>query len=103
MRTSEFLLPLFVILLGMVALWFVLIKLLHTRLERNHREKYEAMGQPSLVLRNNFATVAATLAFILKREHRSLSDTYLSRLSDFMLGFLAAYLLLFLTLLALAP
>jgi hypothetical protein len=86
----------FPILFGMVFVWFVLVKLLFNRLESAHPDKYESMGRPSLFLRNNSATVWATLKFIIGREHRVLGDSYLSRLSDFMLIFFVIYLLLFL-------
>ena len=92
---SPLLLAIFVAMFAMVLVWFVLVRLLHTRLERSHTAKYKAMGRPSLVLRNNHTTVWATLTFITKREHQSLADASLSRLSDFMLAFLAAYVLLF--------
>jgi hypothetical protein len=62
----------FVTLGVMVAIWFVLIKLLYVRLERHHPAKYQAMGRPSLFLRNSPATAWAMLAFIVKREHQSL-------------------------------
>jgi len=84
-----------VALFAMVIVWFVLIKMLFNRLERAHPVKYEAMGRPSLFLRNNIATGWATLKFIVSREHRSLSDSYLSKLSDAMLIYFSVYLLLF--------
>jgi len=86
---------LFPILFGMVIVWFVLIKLLFNRLERAHPQKYEAMGRPSLFLRNNIAGGWATLKFLVAREHKTLDDSYLSKLSDAMLVFFAVYLLLF--------
>jgi hypothetical protein len=86
---------LFAALFSMVVVWFVLIKLLFNRLERSHPKKYEAMGKPSLFLRNNIATGWATLKFIVAREHRPLNDTYLSKLSDSMLVYFMVYLLLF--------
>lgn len=52
------------ILFGMALAWFVLIKLLFSRLERAHPAKYEAMGRPSLFLRNNIAGAATTLKFL---------------------------------------
>ena len=82
-------------LFAMVIVWFVLIKLLFNRLERTHAQKYEAMGRPSLFLRNNIATGWATLRFLVAREHRSLNDSYLSKLSDGMLIFFIVYLMLF--------
>ena len=86
---------LFAVLFGMVIVWCVLIKLLFNRLEVTHPQKYEAMGRPSLFLRNNIATGWATMKFLFAREHRSLNDSYLSKLSDAMLVFFAIYLLLF--------
>jgi hypothetical protein len=85
----------FALMLGLVIVWFVLIKLLFNRLERAHPKKYEAMGRPSLFLRNNIATGWATLKFLFAREHRQLGDRYLSRLSDSMLVYLSLYLVLF--------
>lgn len=86
----------FVFLGCMVAVWFVLIKLLFNRLEALHPQKYEAMGRPSLFLRNNIATGWMTMKFLFAREHKTLNDSYLSRLSDTMLVFFAIYLLVFL-------
>jgi hypothetical protein len=86
---------LFLILFGMVIVWFVLIKILFNRLERLHPQKYEAMGQPSLILRNNISGGLATLKFLVAREHKSLNDSYLSKLSDAMLVFFVIYILLF--------
>jgi hypothetical protein len=85
----------FPLLFGMVIVWFVLIKLLFSRLERSHPQKYEAMGRPSLFLRNSIAGGWATFKFLAGREHKSLNDSYLSKLSDAMLVFFAIYLLLF--------
>ena len=87
---------LFFVLFGMVIVWFVLIKLLFNRLEAAHPQKYEAMGKPSLFLRNNIATGWATMKFLFAREHRALNDPYLSKLSDAMLVFFAIYMVLFL-------
>lgn len=87
---------LFPILFGMVIVWFVLIKLLFNRLERAHPKKYEAMGRPSLFLRNSVAGGWGTLKFLIAREHKDLRDSCLSKLSDFMLVFLGIYVVLFL-------
>ena len=86
----------FPILISMVLVWFVLLHLLFSRLEKRHPMKYEAMGRPSLILRNHLAGTLAMLAFLVRREHRALGDSYLSKLSDGMLVFFAAYLVLFL-------
>jgi len=86
---------LFIALFGMVIVWFVLMKLFYNRLERSHPQKYEAMGKPSLFLRNNIAGSWATFKFLVGREHRQLHDRRLSRLSDTMLAFFAVYLIVF--------
>ncbi|HET7126985.1 MAG TPA: hypothetical protein VFI26_07840 [Lysobacter sp.] len=82
-------------LFAMVIAWFVLIKLLFNRLEQAHPQKYEAMGRPSLFLRNNIATGWSTLKFLAAREHKSLNDNYLSKLADGMLIFFIVYLAIF--------
>ena len=86
----------FAILAFMVLVWFVLVKMLFNRLESSHLEKYEAMGSPSLFLRNSPAGTIALLKFLVAREHKILNDSSLSKLSDAMLGFFLIYLVLFL-------
>lgn len=88
-------LTIFAILFGMVLVWFVLVKLLFRRLETSHPEKYEAMGKPSLFLRNSPAGAFAMLKFLVAREHKGLNDSYLSKLSDVMLTFFVIYTILF--------
>jgi hypothetical protein len=95
MNSQALSVALFPVLFGMVIVWFVLIKLLYKRLEREHPQKYEAMGKPSLFLRNHISGSFATLKFLVSREHKALNDGYLSKLSDAMLVFFAIYLLLF--------
>jgi hypothetical protein len=85
----------FAILAFMVLVWFVLVKMLFNRLESSHPEKYEAMGSPSLFLRNSPAGTIALLKFLVAREHKILNDSSLSKLSDAMLVFLLIYLVLF--------
>ena len=89
-------LALFFMLFGMVPVWFVLVKLLFNRLAVAHPQKYDAMRRPSLVLRNSPSGVWAMLQFLVVREHRTLGDSYLSKLSDSMLIFCLVYLGLFL-------
>jgi hypothetical protein len=86
------------ILLAMVAVWFVLLRRLLIRLEHDHPDTYTALGRPTLLPTGGLAStlaVLATLRFLFAREHRALRDPALSRLSDGMLAFLIAYLLLF--------
>ncbi len=88
----------FALLFGMVIVWFVLIKMLFNRLESAHPQKYEAMGRPSLFLRNNIEGGWKTLKFLVTREHKALNDSYLSKLSDAMLVFFIVYLAIFFSL-----
>ena len=94
MSPQTILVAAFPVLFCMVIVWFVLIKLLFNRLEKFHPQKYEAMGRPSLFLRNTIVGGLATLKFLVAREHKTLNDAYLSKLSVFMLVFFAVYLLL---------
>ena len=86
---------LFPLLFAMAVGGLMLSKLLLNRLERVHPDKYEAMGRPSLFLRNNITNAWATQKFIFGREHKNLNDSYLSKLSDVILVFFVIYLLLF--------
>jgi len=85
----------FFALFGLVLVWFVLVKMLFRRLESAHPAKYEAMGRPSLFLRNSPAGAIAMLKFLVTREHKTLNDSYLSKLSDAMLAFFLIYTVLF--------
>ena len=89
---------LFAFLFAMVLVWFVLIRMFFKRLETNHPAKYEAMGRPSLFLRNHISGNWATFKFLITREHKALNDPWLSKLSDFMLAFISAYVILFVVL-----
>jgi hypothetical protein len=80
---------------GIALVWLVFLKLIFNRLEAAHPQKYEAMGRPSLFLRNNDAAAWAIMKFLIAREHRTLNDKYLTKLSDTMLVFSTIYLLLF--------
>lgn len=95
---ETFFATIFAILACMVLVWFVLVKILFSRLESSHPAKYEAMGSPSLFLRNSPAGTFALLKFLVAREHKILNDGSLSKLSDAMLAFLLIYLVLFLAL-----
>ncbi len=95
---DELFLVVFGLLMAMVLIWFVLLKAIFIRLERQHPEKYEGMGKPSLFWNNSMKTGYATLKFIGRREHRELNDPGLSKLSDFTLAFFFVYLILFFSL-----
>ena len=85
----------FIILGGMVLVWFVLVKILFVRLERKHPDKYKDMGEPSLIWNNSMKTNWAFMKFLFRREHKTFDDPSISRLSDFMLVFFALYTALF--------
>lgn len=87
---------------AMVIGWFVMLRIMFNRLEQLHPQKYEAMGRPTLFLRNNIHTGWMTLKFIWLREHRPLADATLSKLSDFMFGYSLLYLAVFVSLIAFA-
>ena len=80
------------IFVGLVLICFCLLKLIFNRLERDHADTYEAMGRPSLFLRNNIASGFAFFKFLFLREHRQLGDPSLSRLADGMLLYFAAFI-----------
>jgi len=90
----------FFALAAMLLVWFVLVKLLVNRLSAKHPQKYESMGRPSLFLRNTPSNTWQLLKFIIRREHRGLSDSYLSSLSDVMLVFAVLYFVAFFVLIA---
>ncbi|HNT35103.1 MAG TPA: hypothetical protein PKH07_08910 [bacterium] len=87
-------LALMVVLLGMGVIWFWLIARLYRRLERDHPEKYLAMGKPTLFWRSSLVSSFDLLRFIFLQEHRELNDAHLSRLRDRMRLLLLTYTLL---------
>jgi len=82
---------------SVVVIVFVLAKLLFSRLEAQHREKYLELGSPSFhgVKNKGFAPIVATIQFIVRREHRTLNDSYISNVSDAMLVCFVVYIVLF--------
>jgi hypothetical protein len=90
--------PLFALLMCMVFVWFALCKILFNRLERAHPQKYEAMGRPSLILRNSIAGNWFFLKFLTRREYVALNDRYLTQLCSAMRVYIVVYLLLFIVL-----
>lgn len=82
----------------MVLVWFALCKVLFNRLERAHPQKYEAMGRPSLILRNNLANNWSFLKFLARREYVALSDTFLTKLCAAMRVYFVVYGVLFVVL-----
>lgn len=85
----------FIALFSMVLVWFVLVKKLFKHLESAHPAKYEAMGRPTLFLRNSPGGAIGMLKFLVTREHKALNDSHLSKLSDAMLAFFIVYTVLF--------
>ena len=85
----------FYVLMAMVFMWFAMIIALFRRLKVRHYEKYNEMGEPSLLWNNSMKTGWTTIKFLFKREHKHLGDRSLTILSDFMLVFFALYTVLF--------
>jgi hypothetical protein len=83
---------LFIILMGMVLVWFMLVRRLFKHLETCHPEKYEAMGSPSTFGKNASWPL---LKFLFGREYRTLDDPYLTKLSKSMLSYFFVYLVYF--------
>lgn len=79
----------------MVLIWFVLLKIIFSKLQSSHPEKYKQMGEPSLFMNNSMKTALATLKFIGKREHNHLNDPALTKLSDFALVLFIVYTVIF--------
>jgi len=86
-----------------VLVWFFLCYQLFRILETRHPAKYEAMGKPSLIMNNSISNNIRFLRFLFRREWQGLGDSGLESLSKFMLGFFAAYLVLFVLLVASVP
>lgn len=80
----------------MVLIWFGLCIWTFRRLERNHPEKYSAIGRPSLFLRNSLENNWLFLKFLWRSEYSVLNDQALSRTCKLMKVFLAVYCVLFL-------
>ena len=83
------------LLLTAIAGWFALLAKLFKHLRLHHPEKYQQMGEPTVLFQTNIATVVATSRFLVAREYRHLGDPALSKLSRRMLVYLAALLILF--------
>lgn len=86
---------LFGLMMVMGLTWLVLLKAIFSCLEKHHPEKYEEMGKPSLFWNNSMKTGYTTLKFISKREHKTLGNSFLSRLSDAALVICLLYLSVF--------
>ena len=87
---------LFFLIFGMIVLGFFLIKMLLNRLESVHPRKFEAMGKPTPIMHRTIGGGWETFKFLVTREHKSLNDGYLSKLSDTTLLFFIIFVVVFL-------
>jgi len=88
-------------MLIMVVIWFVLIARLFKRLRVKHSVIYENLGSPSLFYNNSMKSNYLFLRFLCKNEFEVLNDPPLVKLCRFARIYLAAYLILFLTMVGL--
>ena len=88
----------FGILFCLALVWLFLCYRLFKILETRHPEKYQSMGQPTLMINNTLLTNIALIKFLFKREWRDLDDSELTTLSKAMLVLFAIYLVSILTL-----
>lgn len=69
---------LFDIALGLTLIYLATVHFFMRHLRRNHRETWEALGSPSLVLNNTPMSSIRMGKFLLTRRHRTLGDSRLS-------------------------
>ncbi len=90
----------FVALFCSVALWLFLCFRLFKALERNHPEKFQAMGSPDLGENNTLAANVALFRFLYHKEWLVFDNSPLAGLASFMrrlmIGLFACFLLIFL-------
>src|SRR5262245_25330041 len=86
---------LFCALGAMIAIWFALSAWVLRRLKSRHRETFDRLGRPSLIMNNSILNNLLVTRFLLMREYMILRDVGLQRVCDFMLLFFAAYVFIF--------
>ncbi len=88
---------LFVLLFASVFVWLALCNWLYNRLDKQHPEKYNAMGRPGLMWNqnNSMSNAVALLTFLFQREYLDLHDPTLTRFCQFMAVFLILYVICF--------
>ena len=82
----------------MTLIWFILCSRMLNLLKEHHPDIYAEIGSPSIGLKSSISSDISFLKFLIKRDWRSLDDSRLSSLGNFMLKFGAAHILLFLLL-----
>lgn len=95
------LLPILLILLFVsCAFGFFLQHVFLSQLRSRHSQKWEALGRPTLFLNNSIANGLAVQRFLWRGEYRALGDRTFARLGNFMRVYMAAYLALFVLIIA---
>lgn len=68
-------------------------------LKNNHREAWEGLGSPSLILNNSIQNSLATWSFLRHKKYLQLGDDKLNQMARFNVWFSYSYLAFFVTLL----
>ena len=74
----------FAVLFAAMLIWFALAHRLFQLLRENHREIYESLGSPSLLLNNTVRSNWLGLKFLFTGSFRSVNDRRITRLCRFM-------------------
>lgn len=86
----------FSVLFAAILAWFALAARMFRLLRQDHREVYESLGSPSLVLNNSVRNGWLSLRFLMSGDYREVNDHRVRRLGDVMRVFFVAYVLWFL-------
>jgi branched-subunit amino acid ABC-type transport system permease component len=92
---------LLVMFIASFAVGLVIQYIFLSRLRSRHAKTWETLGCPTLFLNNSIRNSLAILRFLWSREYRALSDPPFVRLAGFLRSYLAAYFVLFLSVIAL--
>lgn len=81
MTTDVVLQGIWITLVVLMLVGAVLMKWFYKRLEEQHREEWERMGSPTLILNNSMANQSKVGRFLRRGEYRLLEDPTLTRLA----------------------
>ena len=86
----------FSVLFAAIVAWFGLAARMFRLLRQNHREVYESLGSPSLLLNNSIRNGWLSLRFLMRGDYRDVNDDRVRKLGNVMRVFFVAYVLWFL-------
>jgi hypothetical protein len=90
----------FATLVAMMLTWFGLVLWVCQRLSARHAAAYEELGSPTLFWNNSPANSLRFVGFLFSSEIHKLGDQTLARICIFMRVLFAAYIALFVALIA---